>query len=60
MLCRLPHHTAAELKEYLAREHHILIRDASNFRGLTPQHFRIAAQAPEADDALISAISHVL
>ena len=60
MLCCLAHSTAAALKEYLATQHGILIRDASNFRGLTPQHFRIAAQAPEANDALISAISHFL
>lgn len=56
MLCRLIHHTAAELKEYLTQEHHILIRDASNFRGLTPNHFRIAAQTPAENDALVSAI----
>ena len=60
MLCRLPHHTAAELKEYLAREHHILIRDASNFRGLTPQHFRVAAQTPAENDALVRAIQQFL
>lgn len=56
MLCKLEHHTAAELKEYLATEHHILIRDASNFKELTPQHFRIAAQTPEENDALVEAI----
>ena len=58
MLCSLSHGTAADLKEYLATQHGILIRDASNFRGLTPQHFRIAAQSPAANDALITAISH--
>lgn len=56
MLCRLPHGTAAELKEYLALEHHILIRDASNFQGLIPQHFRIAAQTTAENDALVAAI----
>ena len=56
MLCKLAHHTAAELKEYLAKEHHILIRDASNFKGLTPHHFRIAAQTPKENDALVEAI----
>ncbi len=56
MLCRLVHHTAAELKEYLAREHHMLIRDASNFKGLTPHHFRVAAQTPSENDALVDAI----
>ena len=56
MTCRLVHHTAAELKEYLAHNHGILIRDASNFRGLTPQHFRVAAQSPAENDALVAAI----
>lgn len=56
MTCRLVHHTAAELKEYLAHNHGILIRDASNFRGLTPQHFRVAAQSPVENDALVAAI----
>ena len=58
MLCCLSNGTAAELKEYLASQHGILIRDASNFLGLTPRHFRIAAQTPAANDALIIAISH--
>ena len=49
-------HTAAQLKDYLARQHHLLIRDASNFKGLTPRHFRIAAQTPAEDDALVAAI----
>lgn len=53
MLCRLTCGTAAALKDYLARRHGILIRDASNFEGLTPQHFRIAAQRPEENDALV-------
>ena len=48
--------TAAELKEYLAQEHGILIRDASNFTGLTPHHFRIATQSPTENDALSTAI----
>ncbi|MBE6247702.1 MAG: aminotransferase class I/II-fold pyridoxal phosphate-dependent enzyme [Prevotella sp.] len=60
MLCRLERSTAAELKDYLAQEHGLLIRDASNFRGLTPQHFRIAAQSPQANDALVSAIKQHL
>ena len=49
--------TAAELKDYLATSHHILIRDASNFESLTPHHFRVAAQTPEEDDLLIDAIT---
>ena len=55
-LCTIAHATARELKEYLAHKHGILIRDASNFTGLTQHHFRIAAQSPEANDALVEAI----
>lgn len=55
-LCTIHPHTAAELKDYLAQHHGILIRDASNFRGLTPHHFRIATQSPEENDALVDAI----
>lgn len=55
-LCTIHPHTATELKDYLVREHGILIRDASNFRGLTPHHFRIAAQYPEENSALVEAI----
>src|SRR3712207_7746261 len=38
---------ASALKEYLAGEHGMLIRDASNFEGLDERFFRIAAQTPE-------------
>ena len=55
-LCTIAPATAAELKEYLALEHGILIRDASNFTGLTPHHFRIATQSPAQNDALVTAI----
>ena len=48
--------TAAELKEYLARQHGILIRDASNFKGLNEYYFRIATQLSEENDALVSAV----
>lgn len=53
MLCTIEGHTAAELKDYLATKHGILIRDASNFRGLTPHHFRVAAQRPEDNEELV-------
>ena len=56
-LCTIHPHTAASLKAYLVKEHGILIRDASNFRGLTPHHFRIATQSPEENDALVDAIT---
>ncbi len=55
-LCTIRQTTAARLKEYLAHEHGILIRDASNFTGLTPHHFRIATQSPAENDALVAAI----
>ena len=59
-LVKVQRGTAAKLKKYLAKEHHMLIRDASNFRGLTPQHFRIAAQTPAENDALVEAIREYL
>ncbi|MDR2912974.1 MAG: aminotransferase class I/II-fold pyridoxal phosphate-dependent enzyme [Alistipes sp.] len=48
--------SAAELKEWLAREEGILIRNADNFRGLTPRHFRIATQSVADNDLLITAL----
>jgi threonine-phosphate decarboxylase len=48
--------TAALLKDYLAKNHHLLIRDASNFQGLTPRHFRVSTQSPEENDWLVAAI----
>lgn len=60
LLCRLREHTAAELKDYLARKHGILIRDASNFVGLTPHHFRIAVQDREQNDVLLNTIKEFL
>lgn len=59
-LCTIHPHTAASLKDYLVKEHGILIRDASNFRGLTPHHFRIATQSPEENNALVAAITQFL
>lgn len=57
MLCRLEHHTAAEVKDHLARRHCMLIRDASNFRGLDEHYFRVAAQLPEENDLLVDVLS---
>ncbi len=47
---------APELQRYLIEEHKILIRDCSNFRGLTPKYFRLAAQTRTACDKLIKAL----
>ena len=59
MLCSIEDCTAAELKDYLAKEHGILIRDASNFPGLTPHHFRVAAQTPETNDELVDILKQI-
>jgi threonine-phosphate decarboxylase len=56
MLCSIQQSTAAELKEYLLSQHGFLIRDASNFEGLSACHFRIATQLPEFNDELVKAI----
>ena len=56
MLCELSEGTAAKLKDWLAKNHGILIRDASNFRTLTPRHFRVVAQNKEENNTLINAI----
>lgn len=56
MLVNIDWATSQELKRWLVENHGILIRDASNFHGLDDHCFRVAAQTPEEDDALISAI----
>lgn len=56
ILCKLPDGTAAELKQYLMDEGGILIRDASNFEGLTERHFRVAVQTRSENDMLVDLI----
>lgn len=56
ILARLPNHSAYELKEWLIGRYGILIRDASNFEGLTKKHFRVAVQSREENDNLIKAL----
>ena len=56
MLLRLRIGKASALKEYLAGEHGMLIRDASNFEGLDERFLRIAAQTPEENDRLVEAV----
>lgn len=48
--------TAKELKQYLIDHHGILIRDASNFRGLKASHFRLATLSPSKNCLLIAAL----
>jgi len=47
---------ASELKEYLANEHGLLVRDASNFQGLDGEHIRLSTQSPSANELLINAL----
>lgn len=60
LLCLLRMGKAEDLKEYLATEWGILIRNASNFEGLDTSYFRIAVQSPEEDDELINGITEWL
>lgn len=57
MLARLRFGKASALKDYLAEEYGILIRDASNFDGLDERFFRIATQTPEENDKLVAALA---
>lgn len=55
-LSELKRGTAAELKQYLIKNHGLLIRDASNFKGLTPQHFRVSVRSIQQNQLLVNAI----
>lgn len=57
LLCHLRMGKAGALKDYLATEHGILIRDASNFATLDDSFFRIAVQTAEENNELINAIA---
>ncbi len=48
---------ASELKKVLASDFGLLIRDASNFKGLSDRFFRISVQSPRGNDLLIKALS---
>lgn len=56
----IPWLTSRMLKQMLVDDYSILIRDASNFKGLTPFHFRIAAQNHNANIELIEAINNII
>lgn len=51
---------ASELKQYLLETEGILIRDASNFRGLDETWFRVAIQSAEANELLRNALGKYL
>ncbi|WP_299460375.1 aminotransferase class I/II-fold pyridoxal phosphate-dependent enzyme [uncultured Microscilla sp.] len=48
--------TAQELKDYLSHEHRLLIRNATNFRGLDHQYFRVATLTAEKNNLLTQAL----
>ncbi|MBE6269752.1 MAG: aminotransferase class I/II-fold pyridoxal phosphate-dependent enzyme [Prevotella ruminicola] len=56
MLVSIHNSTAIELKRWLLDNYGILIRDASNIRGLDSNYFRVTAQQPEENDLLVEAI----
>ena len=60
MLCEIEPATATELKSWLIHERGILIRDCQNFYGLSNHFFRISAQLPEENDALVEAVRDFL
>jgi threonine-phosphate decarboxylase len=55
-LVKMKERTAAELKQFLIERFGLLIRDASNFRGLTAQHFRISVQEEMWNRQLVKAL----
>ena len=60
MLCEIEPATATELKSWLIHERGILIRDCQNFYGLSNHFFRVSAQLPEENDALVEAVRDFL
>lgn len=59
-LLRLKDKTAKWLKDELIEKSGILIRDASNFRGLDERYFRLSAQTRKANNKLITDINNML
>ncbi len=57
-LVELKKGTASSLKEYLATQHNILIRDATNFRCLEGEYIRLATQDRSTNIRLINALKH--
>lgn len=60
MLVKLRMGRVAALKDYLANEHGLLIRDASNFEGLDATYFRLSTQQAEDNERLVNAIGQWL
>lgn len=60
ILLKLEKGKAHELKEALFLKENLLIRDASNFKGLDEQFIRVAIKAPEENNQLIKALHKIL
>lgn len=59
-LVRLKKGVAADLKAYLLNNYGILIRDASNFRGLDETYFRLSTQTSDENQQLTDAVKEWL
>ena len=59
-LVRLKKGNAAALKQYLWDNHGILIRDASNFRGLDETYIRVSTQTTAENQMLVEAVKEWL
>lgn len=55
-LVRLKNGTAADLKQFLLENYGILIRDASNFRGLDETYLRLSTQKSDENQVLIEGV----
>ena len=60
MLVNMDRGDARNLKQWLIDNYGILIREASNFRGLDNHCFRVTARTPEEDDRLVEAVREFL
>ena len=60
ILLRLHDMASSELKEKLMIEHNILIRDASNFKGLDEKFVRIAIKSAEENNRLVEALEQYI
>ena len=58
-LVRLPIE-ASVVKEYLMKEEGLLVRDASNFRTLSPYHIRVASLSAEKNQLLVKTLQKCL
>ncbi len=54
-LCKVKKGTASALKEYLCKQG-ILVRDATNFRGLSGEYIRLSVQSDEANTILLGVL----